>query len=164
MKPESPRKSSLWKSTKGAVLAEFIVVFMPLMTTFMTFVQYARMSTANLVLRHAVVSGARAAAVVSNKNNTNPGNNGAEDDIQRAVKLALGPWYYRGNIDIGSVDVKDDSSAQDPYGMVSVTVNASYRCDVPLGSVVACGFGRRKTFKALRASFPHQGARYQVDK
>jgi hypothetical protein len=163
---DKPEKEGLVRGTRGAVLAEFVIVFIPLMTVFMTSVQWARVATAHLVAKHATVSGARAASVITKGKDgkSNPGAKDAEkDDIERAVKFAMGPWYYQGYLNVDKVDVKDDSSQSDPYGLVTVTLHASYRCDVPIGKYVVCGLGRTMTYRPLRAAFPHQGARYQVD-
>ena len=154
----------LLRDTRGAVLAEFVIVFIPLMTVFLSMVQYAKLGTANLVLRHSAVVGARAAAVVSNEHQNNPGDNGTNDDIKRAVKTSMGPWYYQGNLNVNDIKITDASTTQadnGPYGLVTVTVSASYKCDVPIGGLM-CGLGRRHTFKEIRASFPHQGARYKI--
>ncbi len=155
----------LVRDTRGAVLAEFVIVFIPLMTVFLSFVQYAKLGTANLVVRHSAVVGARAAAVVSNEKNNNPGNNGSSEDIKRAVKSSMGPFYYQGGINVTNVDIKDQSTTaadNGPYGLVTVTVSATYDCDVPIGGLM-CGLGRRHKFKDIRASFPHQGARYKME-
>src|SRR4051812_39033367 len=104
---------SLWKrlgkDTRGAVLAEFCIALVPLLTMFFSFVQLARMSAARLMVKHSAIVGARAAAVVSNGANNNPGaNSGANgDQVEGAVKAALGPyWNKKGGVT--ALDVKVD--------------------------------------------------------
>lgn len=145
---------------RGAVLVEFAVAFMPLMITFSAFAQLQHMATAALVVKHSAVVGARAAAVMSNAGKNTPdqpeGDNLA--DIKKGVEAAMGPWKAT----MSGVDVKvaDSSSCSDPYGMVSVTVTADYKCSVPFANLFMCGAGRTHTFKAMTARFPHQGARF----
>jgi hypothetical protein len=146
--------------TKGAVLAEFALAATPLFITFFSFVQLGKVYTASFVVRHSAISAARAAAVIHKKGENNPGENGENEDITRAAQLAMGPWYGS-SLDLdGEVEIKDKSSMADPYGPVEVTVPAVYTCDVPLGSLIVCGTGRKKTMNA-KATFPHQGARYK---
>jgi hypothetical protein len=159
-------RPSLLRDRRGAVLAEFVIVFIPLMTVFMSSVQWARVATAHLVAKHATVSGARAAAVTTKGSDgkSNPGaKDNEKDDVERAVKFAMGPWYYQGFLNVEKVDIKDESSQSDPYGLVTVTVTANYKCDVPIGKYVVCGADRTMRYKPMRAAFPHQGARYKDD-
>jgi len=159
-------KAGLLRDKRGAVLAEFVIVFIPLMTVFMSSVQWMRVATAHLVAKHATVSGARAAAVVTKGKDgkSNPyAKDSEKDDVERAVKFAMGPWYYQGFLNVEKVDVKDDSSASDPYGLVTVTVTANYKCDVPIGKYVVCGGDRTMHYKPMKAAFPHQGAKYLED-
>jgi hypothetical protein len=146
---------------RGAVLVEFAVAFMPLMITFLSFVQLQQMATARLVMKHSAVVGARAAAVISNKAGNTPDQppGGNEAEIQAGVRAALGPW--KTSMSNVQVTVDDTSSCADPFGMVSVTVAADYKCTVPLSSLFMCGLGGTHAFKAMTARFPHQGARFQ---
>lgn len=156
------------RDRRGAVLVEFIVAFMPLMITFSSFAQMAQIVTARLMLRHATVVGARAASVISNANNNTPdqkqGNN--QDEIKAAVIAALGPTDPKTGLGLWektmgdlTVDVNDQSSCDDPYGLVTVRVRANYRCAVPFGNRLVCGLtGTHPIDDQL--GFPHQGARY----
>ena len=146
---------------RGAVLVEFLVALMPLMITFSCFVQITEMATAKLVLKHSAVVGARAAAVISNKNNNTPDQpKGANQaDIEAGVKAALGPWLP--HMQSVQVKVEDSSSCDDPYGMVKVTVTVQHKCEVPFGGRLLCGaVGGTHTMKQAYG-FPHQGARYK---
>ena len=58
-----------------------------------------------------------------------------------------------------NVDVQDQSSREDPYGWVTVTVRATYRCTVPMG-FIACGGATKQLQESYR--MPHQGAIYEM--
>lgn len=149
------------RDRRGAALVEFLVAFMPLMITFTSFVQLSQIATANIVVKHSAVVGARAASVISNAHKNTPdqldGDNRAE--IEAGVKLAMGPWEK--TMRSVKVDVDDQSSCNDPYGMVTVTVNADYRCSVPLGGRIVCGVLGGGHPIVQKFGFPHEGARYQ---
>lgn len=146
---------------KGAVLVEFLVALMPLMITFSCFVQLAQSATAKLVVKHSAIVGARAAAVISNKNNNTPDQpKGANQaDIEAGVKAALGPWLP--HMQSVQVQVEDTSSCDDPYGLVKVTVTVEHKCEVPFGGRLVCGAGGATHTFRQAYSFPHQGARYK---
>jgi Flp pilus assembly protein TadG len=147
----------LHRNTKGAVLAEFVIAFVPLLTTFFSFVQLSKIATARLVLKHGTIVGARAASVISNANNNTPDATGdGKGDITNAVKGAMGPWVSKGAISV-DVQVNDQSTRDDPYGWVTVTVKATYKCTVPMG-FIACGGGTKQLEESYR--MPHQGAIY----
>ncbi|HSO41048.1 MAG TPA: hypothetical protein VLT33_51335 [Labilithrix sp.] len=153
--------ASLHSDKRGAVLVEFLIALMPLMITFSCFVQLSQMATAKLVVKHSAIVGARAAAVISNKNNNTPdqpkGDNLA--DIEAGVNAALGPWKKQ--MATVTVKVEDSSSCDDPYGMVKVTVTAAHKCLVPFGGRLMCGaVGATHTMEQAYA-MPHQGARYK---
>ncbi|MDF2694152.1 MAG: hypothetical protein K0S65_2535 [Labilithrix sp.] len=146
--------------TKGAVMAEFVIAIVPLLMTFFSFVQLSKIATARLMVKHGTIVGARAAAVISNANNNTPDAKGdGKDVIRNGVLMAMEPWVGRGSITGVDVQVDDQSSRADPYGWVTVTVKATYACNVPMG-FIACG-GRTK---ALEESYrmPHQGAIYKM--
>lgn len=150
----------LGKDQKGAVLAEFVIAVVPLLMTFFSFVQLSKVATARLVVKHGTIVGARAASVISNANNNTPDAKGdGKADITNAVKLGMGPWVSRGNIVGVNVDVQDQSSRDDPYGWVTVTVKATYRCTVPMG-FIACGGATKQLEESYR--MPHQGALYEM--
>jgi len=151
----------LHKDKRGAVLVEFAIAFMPLMITFSAFVQLQQMATARIVVKHATIVGGRAAAVISNKNKNTPDAKDADnvDEVKKGVMSALGPW--KGKMSNVDVKIDDTSTCDDPYGMVSVTVTADYKCSVPFSNLFMCGAGKTHAFKPMIARFPHQGARYQ---
>jgi Flp pilus assembly protein TadG len=152
----------LKRDNKGAVLAEFCIAIVPVLTTFFSFVQLSKLATARLVVKHSAIVGARAAAVIANGNDNTPdqprGTN--EGEIADAVKAAMGPWWTRsGGVTSVNVTVTDLSSRADPYDWVVVKVEARYECSVPLGFFVCGGRSKRieETFR-----MPHQGALYEM--
>jgi Flp pilus assembly protein TadG len=146
------------KRQRGAVLAEFVLVLVPLLTIFFVFVQVSAIAAARLRFKHAAVIGARCAAVYSNKNGTCPECQGdGEAEVNAAVRAGLGSTAA--SYASISATTNDRSSERDPYELVTVTATASYRCAVPLGRII-CGTGSAVTFTE-RKSLPHQGANYK---
>lgn len=156
-------KKSLKTDTRGAVLAEFVIALLPLLTCFFVFVQISALGIAKLMVKHSAVVGARAAAVFSNKNDNCPECQGdGVGAVNAAARSALVTW--QGKFSSVSATV-DDTSTRDkgdegfgPYGLVTVTVRATYRCEVPLGRIICPGSVVTITEKK---SMPHQGARYR---
>jgi hypothetical protein len=156
-----PFLKRLSRDTKGAVLAEFCIAIVPVLTMFFSFVQLSRVATARLVVKHSAIIGARAASVITNGANNNPGQSkGANDgEVTNGVKAALGPWWTKsGGITAVDVTVKDSSSRGDPYNWVEVKVSATYACKVPMG-FIACGGPTKRIEETYR--MPHQGALYE---
>lgn len=155
-------REGLVRDKRGAVLAEFVVVIMPLLTCFFVFLQVAEICVAKLMVKHATVIGARAAAVYGNKNKTCPECEGTgEEEVTEGVKEALGGWQKH-FVSI-SADYEDKSTRGEeekdygPYELVTVSVTAEYKCGVPLGRTICPG----STFTIReKKSMPHQGARY----
>mgnify|MGYP001497377861 CR=1 FL=1 len=150
-------------NTRGAVLAEFMIALVPVLTTFFSFVQLSRVASARLVVKHGAIVGARAAAVIANGKKNTPGQEQGTNDaeITNGVKAALGPWWSKtGAITAVEVKVTDRSSRSDPYGWVEVKVTATYACRVPMG-FVACGGRSKKIEETFK--MPHQGALYEVE-
>jgi Flp pilus assembly protein TadG len=153
----------LGRDRKGAVLAEFMLAIVPVLTMFFTFVQLSRVASARLVVKHSAIVGARAAAVIANGKNNTPDQEKKtnEDQITTGVKAALGPWWSKpGGITSVIVKVTDTSSRADPYNWVEVKVSATYACRVPMGFLACAGPSKLivETFK-----MPHQGALYEME-
>ncbi len=162
---EQPRKRpGLARDKNGAAMLEFLIAIVPLCAMFLTFCQLALVYTAHLVVQHSASAGARAAAVITN-DPVNPGKHGTPEDVTRAVKIALGPWYITQSLLLeAEPEVTDASSDGDPAGMVTVTVRTNYQCIVPLGQLICSGGGAllRQASIVSSASFPHQGAKYKI--
>lgn len=155
-------RRSLRKDTRGAVLAEFIIAIVPILTIFFNFVQLAHLATARLVVKHGAIIGARAAAVMTNEHNNTPDMKGKgknEGEIKQGVILAMGNWVASGALTDVTVNIDDTSSEADPYNWVNVEVKTTYHCDLPL-AFTACGGGRTKDL-VERKRMPHQGANYK---
>jgi hypothetical protein len=157
---EARVQNSIVEDQRGAVLAEFVIAIVPLLTMFFAFVQLGQMATAKLVQEHGAIIGARAAAVYTNEHKTNPtvGEGMHDGEVLQGVKMGMKPFIDNGQISNVRVTVEDESSEADPYGWVTVEVRATYHCNVPMGAVV-CG-GRTKELKPVIMKMPHQGAVY----
>jgi hypothetical protein len=154
---EKNAKQNLLNDKRGAVLAEFVVALVPLLTVFFVFVQISAIAAARIRFKHAAVIGARAASVFSNKNDNCPECQGdGSGEVNAAVRAALGSQARSIN---ASATVTDRSNRSDPYGLVTVTVTGQYQCGVPLGKII-CN-GGSVTFTE-RKSMPHQGALYRM--
>lgn len=167
--PAKPTKRSLRRDRRGAAMLEFAVAAMPLLGTFFGFSQVGKMYQGNFILKHSANVAARAAAVIANNTGTiNPqpegGSNSSDpqSEIQQAAIVAMGRWAQKDGFRDIRVDVNDQSSESDPYGMICVTVHASYRCAVPLGGRMVCGLDG-KLEKSATACHAHQGAKYKTD-
>lgn len=160
---EEDDKKSLHKDQRGAVLAEFVIVLLPMLTTFFVFAQLAAMASARLMLKHSAVVAARAASVYSNSGDNVPEASGADGrgDVQSAAQAALGTWnrsFTGVSVAVNDTSTRGDDDNQ--YDLVTVTVSATYRCQVPLGKII-CGGGTRAMQDTK--SMPHQGARYRTE-
>jgi hypothetical protein len=154
----------LARDTNGAVLVEFVVALFPLLTIFFVFVQLSMLAVSALIVKHSAIVGARAAAVYSNQHHNVPDrcSDDGRQKVDDGVRAALGTWSNRIHT---SVTVRDESSTNEDdgvYELVSVTVTAQVRCDVPLGRII-CGRSGMHVISETK-SMPHQGARYTMDK
>jgi uncharacterized membrane protein YgcG len=145
---------------RGAVLVEFVVAFVPLMTVFFVYVQLTQLAVARLLEKHSPVVGARPAAVYHNEKQNVPemcGDNG-KAKVDSAVTAALGHWSDRITTTTNITDTSNRDS-DGVYNLVTVKVNAVVRCRVPLGRLMCPG--GMAIFSDTK-SMPHQGARYKV--
>lgn len=140
------------EGTRGAILAEFAIALVPLLTMFFTFTQAAFAYTASIMLQHSAFVGVRAAAVILPPN---PGNVGSEADVDAAVHAALGRW----DRSFANVRVVKRPAAR-PYELVTLEVHGTYRCGVPLGGRVMCGADGLLPMRPIIVQYPHQGAEY----
>lgn len=152
------RKAGLLRDKRGAVLAEFVVVLVPLLTTFFVFLQLSAIAVARLRFKHGAVVAARAAAVFSNQKNNCPECSGdGKSQIENAARAGVG---NNSGIRILSVTVTDlstkDDSPSGQYNAVTVKVTGRYTCGVPLGKIICTGMRPFEETKTM----PHQGARY----
>lgn len=156
---------SLKTDTRGAVLAEFVIAIIPLLTVFFVFVQISALSIAKLLVKHSTIVGARAAAVFSNQHENCPEcTSDGRAVVTAAVRSALVNWQSK--FTSVTADVEDNSSREigddqgyGPYGLVTVRVEARYKCEIPLGKVICSGGGNTVLIRETK-TMPHQGARY----
>ncbi len=146
-------------STRGMYTAETVVTFFPVFTLFFIEVQYTHLATADLVLRHATLGGARAAVVILDPQH-NPGGNGPPSDVINHVAMAMGPWLERDRFFNTQVTWEDTSSRANPHGEVTVKVVTWFDCRIPVGHIFVCG-GRSMRLERT-ARLPMQGALYQM--
>lgn len=155
------QKKSLVDDRRGAVLAEFVVAIFPLLTIFFVFLQFSAIAVASLMVKHAAVVGARAAAVYSNEHENIPEMKGKEgkEEIDGAVNAALGPWSKYITVATEVEDRSTKEAPNGPYDLVTVKVTGTYTCAVPVGKVICPG-----GVKILEdsKSMAHQGARYEL--
>ena len=164
-KTTSSRPSRIVR-TRGAVAVEMVILALPVFFTFFSAVQIMDMATARLLVKHATITGARAAAVFANQGNVTPdqpqGLN--QDKIEAAVKQAVGGYTKFLSFD---VEVTDNSNCDDPYGPVTVKVRATYKCRIPLGLQVCKAPGLESGSESSSVilkdelTMPHQGAKYK---
>jgi hypothetical protein len=128
-----------------------------MLMAFFCFVQVGKLYTANLVHKHAAKCAVRAATVMHKPGGkNNPYATGAPNDIETAAKLAFGDY-------IGSysnIRVQTTMNGNDPKGLVTVSVTATYNCRVPMGGLIVCLNGAGTKTKTETASLPLQGAEY----
>jgi hypothetical protein len=94
--------------TEGAVFVEFLIVFLPVLTFFLCLVQLSLLFAVQLVVEHAAVNTARAAAVIisddpkSYKNEPLHKISSKSSErygaIERAALLSLAPYIFDGSI------------------------------------------------------------------
>jgi hypothetical protein len=155
--------------TGGAVYVEFLIAFMPLFVMFMSTVQLAFVEIANVVTKHAAVTGCRAAIVVLPDDPADYGNaqtytvvGKRKADIEAAVK---GPLRAVSVVPIVKVTFPTSPAGDDDRrtfahdALVRVQVKFDYLCQIPIGKNFVCGLLGVKVLKA-EAALPMQGANY----
>ncbi|MFO0677802.1 MAG: TadE family protein [Polyangiaceae bacterium] len=168
--PDTLGSAALATDTRGAVYVEFLVAFMPLFVFFMALVQFGFVQTANLVVKHSAVTGARAASVVLPDDPAFYGGaplNRAEgkrfEEIERAVKMplvALEPAPAP-KVTFPSTPGGTDSKVSfTPSETVRVRVEYDYRCFVPIGRQLVCGLVSGKKKLLAEAALPNHGASF----
>lgn len=167
MKRTTPYRA---RRRRGAAMVEFMIAIVPVLMIWTVCWQLSRVYTGRLMLKHAATIGVRAAAVTHDNQNLPKPKNAKDDQedgqkaVENAVGKALGPWQ---NTAIRNVEVTiDDSSNRDeydgPFGLVTVKVKATFKCDVPMAKYMVCGGGASIDWEET-ANYPHQGARYKTE-
>ncbi|MBP9113326.1 MAG: pilus assembly protein [Polyangiaceae bacterium] len=152
------------KQKRGAAIVEFVVVLMPLLALFFGSAQAHQLYQANLIVKHASIVAVRAAAVLHDQEGHELGD---PTEVKDAAYAAIGP--YNSDTEtaaktkppitlLGANTAYEGGGGQ--YGMLRTTVETSFACTVPLGSLIVCGADRKKIVKQS-SLFPHQGADYE---
>jgi Flp pilus assembly protein TadG len=149
-------RSNNRRAARGAALVEFVVALTPLLMTFFGLIQLGRIMTAQIAFHHAANVAARAAAVIVD-NDVNPNASGKLDEVKMAAQLALGDFIRHVSVDAATV-----SGGTTPNELVTVKLTGSYRCGVPLGKILVCGFSGKHQFKPVESTLPLFGARYKL--
>ena len=104
--PSSPRRQL--RCERGAVIVEFLIVFLPVFTFFLCLLQLALLFTVRLVTEHAALTAARSAAVIIADDQKRYGNEPPnqlkiggrrEKAIKNAVYLTLAGFILDGTIE-----------------------------------------------------------------
>ncbi len=157
------RREGILRARRGAVLAEFAIAFMPICAMFLCVCQLSRYSIARLAVLHAAQLSVRACSVIIVPD---PGHSkqldGPDSDVQRAATLAMQPFEGSGEITHTPPTCVHDDSGPDHEngGTDTVTMQATYTCNIPLARGIVCSSGP-KNF-TVHAQFPHQGAKYHL--
>ncbi len=159
----SARPSALLRCTNGSVFVEtLIAVLVPVIFFFSTW-QLIDLFTAQLILKHAAVSAARAAIVVGADDPRFYDGQAVNDlskggprhrDVERAAALVLAAAP---NLQTGlRVDIEGNADGNSP---ITATVTSDYACHGGWLSL-ACGGGNYRRLTA-QATLPYQGAKYK---
>ncbi|HTJ80130.1 MAG TPA: hypothetical protein VL400_00365 [Polyangiaceae bacterium] len=161
--PPRARVRGLLRDAKGAVYVEFLIAFFPLFFFFLSLVQLAFVTSANLITKHSAVTAARAAIVVLNDD---PKHYGGEPvgrfsgkrkaDIERAARIPLSTMGY----DLAAVKVDMPDSVA-PEDAITVRVEYDYHCKVPWGRSAVCSFFTNRKKLVAEATLPNQGATFR---
>ena len=157
------KREGILRARKGAVLAEFAIAFIPIISMFLVLCQLSRYYIARLAVLHAAQVSVRACAVIIEPD---PGHDneldGPDSDVQTAAKNAMKP-FNASNASGHEVYIEDPTCqhAGEPNGGDdTVTVVAHYNCTIPLARGIVCPNGEKTWTVTTR--FPHQGAEYEL--
>jgi hypothetical protein len=144
------------------VYVEFLIAFLPVFFFFLSLVQLAFVQTANLIVKHAAVKAARAAAVVLPDDPQYYGgvpvgsfSGQRKSDIERAAQI---PLATMGLLEAAAAKVTVDGPAS-RNAPLTATVDYQYHCKVPWGRFAVCGLTNFKRIQG-QAIMTNQGALY----
>lgn len=157
--------------TRGAVMVEFLVAFLPLFIFFECLVQLAGLYTAKLVVQHAASTAARAAVVVLNDNpkyydDVEPGKATGKrrEDIESAATIPLMAVKSIVHVKVTLPSSKGGNDDRKEFGrndLVHVKVEATYLCQVPFAKRVVCNLFTETRTLTGEAALPNNGADYE---
>lgn len=164
----TPSRRSRGRGTRGAVLAEFIIAFMPIMTIYMSLLELSHYFVVREVLSHGANIVARSCAVIGHTNQPggdawngyygDPQNNDAVEAGKWALKPWMGSQFLGGPKNVKNIKIECTQDDKDPYGEDYSHITADYTCSVPIAKNLVCSGGAKKI--DIKSSFPHQGAKY----
>lgn len=162
-------KGLVRRGESGVVYVEFLIAFLPLFVFFSGLVQLGALELANLVVKHAAVTAARAAIVVLpddpafyDQVPVNRAEGKRLSDIQRAATMPLSAIDSSPQVKVrfptsaGGTDTRTSFRWHD---LVRVRVEYTCPCRIPIGGPVACGLAGTRLLTG-EAAMPNQGANY----
>lgn len=141
-------------------MAELVVVIVPMVLILMNALEFSRFSQCKMVLKHAAVVAARSCAVT--RGTLNPGFTGKPDDYKLAARQTLLPWRNSGRLNVSEVTCDEPADPKDEHGLLTARLKASYKCLSPLSFCFAMRGSASRVPLRAEASFPRQGAKYDV--
>jgi hypothetical protein len=161
----------LAREDRGAVYVEFLIGFMPVFVFFLGVWQLGMLYVGRIVVGHAAMATARAAAVVVAEPEGGAPHTltaAKRKTIEDAAAIVLAPLLIDGFVQSMRVTFPTTTftplEAGRPVSMVTARVDVDFVCSITLVNVVVCdrgaAFGRTRALSA-EASFPYQGARYR---
>ncbi|HVH42028.1 MAG TPA: hypothetical protein VM925_06780 [Labilithrix sp.] len=175
---------------RGAVYVEFLVAFLPVFVFFLCLLQLALLFSSKLLVDHAAVQGARAAAVVFGDEpgpyrdgaaEVNTLARGRKQAVRDAVLVSLAPVILDGSIGRVNVafpkedvpggndqvtDTKLAPMASAGPTMMRVRVEVDVVCKIAIANLILCAgrLGQHRVASAsAEALYPYQGASYAYE-
>ena len=154
--------SGVLRDKRGAIYVEFLIAFLPIFVFFLCMLQLSLLFAAKLMVEHATVQGARAAAVVFGDEPTPYGETTSETNkmtqkrrraVRDAVLISMAPLILDGSV--SSINVAfpppdqpggkglPESTPLSPMTlegtrMVRVRVEAQVVCKISIANAIAC--------------------------
>ena len=157
-------RARLRSSTRGAIMVEFLIAYMPVLVGFLMFWQLGELIVAKLVVERASSAAGRAAVVVlpddaafydGDVQDTFAGNRKRQIRMAAGMILQASP-HISENF---TVDVSNPPVTGDRIGTIKVRVDAEYRCNVLQWVCGATGV----TILHAETEHAYQGARYDYE-
>lgn len=157
------QRPGLAEDRRGAVYVEFLVAFLPVFFFFLSLVQYIFLEGANLIVKHAASTAARAAIVVVHDDPAHYGgvetgsvSGKRKEEIERAARIPLATMGVRPEavkIELAETYARDAA--------ITVKLEYRYHCQVPWGRSVVCDFFTNERTLKAEATLPNQGVAWR---
>ena len=141
-------------------MMELLIVIVPLVLILVNALEFSRYTQCKMVLQHAAVVAVRSCAVT--RGTMNPGFTGSESDFKKAANAAILPWRNAGRLHLAEVTCEDAPDPNDESGIVTTKLRASYTCLSTLSFCLAMKRGKPSVIMSATATYPRQGAKYDV--